>query len=94
MQDPREAGNNHTEVVDMRINAPKTKVMSGEQRPAVMPNGESLEEVEKLKYLGSVNVANGQGTDLSCPFRILSSAIMLRTNWKTLNPSSISGIAL
>ncbi len=55
MQDPREAGNNHTEDVDMRINAPKTKVMSGEQRQAVLPDGEPLEKVEKLKYLGSMN---------------------------------------
>ncbi len=39
----------------MRVNAPKTKVMSGEQRQAVLSDGEPLEEVEKLKYLGSMN---------------------------------------
>ncbi len=45
----------------------KTKVMSalipGEQRQAVLLNGESLKDVDKFKYLGSMFVANGQGTE-------------------------------
>ncbi len=51
----------------MRINASKTKVMSAlvpdEQRQAVLLDGEPLEDVEKFKYLGSMFVANGQGTE-------------------------------
>ncbi len=50
----------------MYINASKTRVMSalitGEQRQAVRLHGEPLEDVEKLKYLGSMLVTNGQGT--------------------------------
>ncbi len=34
----------------------------GEQRQAVLLDGEPLEDVEKFKYLGSMFVANGQGT--------------------------------
>ncbi len=41
----------------MRINASKTKVMSalipGEQRQAVLLDGEPLEDVDKFKYLGA-----------------------------------------
>ncbi len=48
----------------MRINASKTKVMSalipGEHRQAVLLDGESLEDVDKFKYLSSMVVANGQ----------------------------------
>ncbi len=51
----------------MRINASKTKVMSvlvpDEQRQAVLLDGEPLEDVEKFKYLGSMFVANSQGTE-------------------------------
>ncbi len=51
----------------MRINASKTKVMSalipGEQRQAALLDGEPLEYVDKFKYLGSMFVANGQGTE-------------------------------
>ncbi len=51
----------------MRINASKTKVMSalipGEQRQAVLLDGEPLEDVDKFKYLGSMFIANGQGTE-------------------------------
>ncbi len=35
----------------------------GEQRQAVLLDGEPLEDVEKFKYLGSMFVANGQGTE-------------------------------
>ncbi len=51
----------------MRINASKTKVMStlipGEQRQAVLLNGEPLEDVDKFKYLGSMFVSNSQGPE-------------------------------
>ncbi len=51
----------------MRINASKTKVVSAlvpdEQRQAVLLDDEPLEDVEKLKYLGSMFVANSQGTE-------------------------------
>ncbi len=61
MQGLLEAVNRHAAAVGMRINASKTKVMSalnpGEQRQAV------LEDVHKFKYLGSMFVANGQGTE-------------------------------
>ncbi len=53
--------------VDMSINASKTKVMlaliPGEQRQAVLLDGEPLEDVDKFKCLGSMFVANGQGTE-------------------------------
>ncbi len=49
------------------VNASKTKVMSalipGEPRQAVLLDGETLEDVERFKYLGSMFVANGQGTE-------------------------------
>ncbi len=67
MQGLLEAVNRHAAAVDMRMKASKTKVMSalipGEQRQAVLPDGEPLEDVAKFKYLGSMFVANGQGTD-------------------------------
>ncbi len=51
MQRLLEAVNRHAAVVDMRINASKTKVMSalipGEQRQAVLLDGEPLEDVER-----------------------------------------------
>ncbi len=51
----------------MRINASKTKVMSAhvpdEQRKAFLLDGEPLEDVEKFKYVASMFVANGQGTE-------------------------------
>ncbi len=34
-----------------------------EQRQIVLLDGEPLEDVEKFKYLGSMFVANGQGTE-------------------------------
>ncbi len=47
--------------------ASKTKVMSavipGEQRQAVLLDGEPLEDVEKFKSLFMMFVANGQGTE-------------------------------
>ncbi len=57
-----EADNRHAGAVGMRINASKTKVMSalipGEQRQAVLLDGEPLEDVDKFNYLGSMFVAN------------------------------------
>ncbi len=62
-----EAVNRHAVAVGMRINASKTKVMSAlvpdEQRQAVLLDGEPLEDVSKIRYLGSMCVANGQGTE-------------------------------
>ncbi len=47
--------------------ASKTKVMSAlipdEQHQAVLLDGEPLEDVDKFKYIGSMFVANGQGTE-------------------------------
>ncbi len=66
MQGLLEAVNSHTASVGMRINTSKTKLMSafipGEQRQAVLLDGEPLEDVERFKYLGLMFVANGQGT--------------------------------
>ncbi len=57
----------HAAAVGMRINASKTKVMSalipGEQRQTALRDGEPLEDVDKFKYLGSMFIANGQGTE-------------------------------
>ncbi len=51
----------------MRINAPKTRVMSalisGEPRQAVLLDVEPLEDVDKFKYLDSMFVANGSVTE-------------------------------
>ncbi len=67
MQGLLEAVNRHAAAVGMRIKASKTKVMSalipGEQRQAVLLDGEPLEDVDKFKYLGSIFVSNGQGTE-------------------------------
>ncbi len=56
MQGLLEAVNRHAAAIGMRINASKTKVMSalipGEQRQAVLLDGEPLEDVDKFKYLG------------------------------------------
>ncbi len=38
-------------------------LMPGDQCHTVVLNGEPLEDVEKFKYLGSMLVANGQGTE-------------------------------
>ncbi len=38
-------------------------LIPGEQRQAVLLYGELLESVDKFKYLGSMFVANGQGTE-------------------------------
>ncbi len=64
----------------MRINASKTKVMSaiisGEEREAVLLDGEPLEDVDKFKHLGSIFVANGQGTeDIRSRINLLRSAL-------------------
>ncbi len=54
MQGLLEAVNCHAATVGMCINALKTKVMSahihGEQRQAVLLDGEPLEDAEKFKY--------------------------------------------
>ncbi len=67
MQGLLEAVNRHAAAVGMCINASKTKVMSalipGEHRQAVLLGGEPLEDADKFKYLGSMLVANGQGTE-------------------------------
>ncbi len=51
----------------MRINASKIKVMSvlipGEQRQAVLLDGEPLKDVDRFKYLGSMFAGKGQGTE-------------------------------
>ncbi len=67
MQVLLEAVNRHAAAVRMRINASKTKVMSalipGEQRQSALLDNEPLEDVDKFKYLGSMFIANGQGTE-------------------------------
>ncbi len=67
MQGLIEAVNRHATDFGMRITASKTKVMSalipGEHRQAVLLDGEPLEDVDKFKCLGSMFVANGQGTE-------------------------------
>ncbi len=67
MQGLLEAVNHQAAAVGMCTNASKTKVMSaltpGEHRQAVLLHGEPLEDADKFKYLGSMLVANGQGTE-------------------------------
>ncbi len=62
-----EADNRHAAAVGMRNNASKTKVMSalipGEQRQAILLDGKPLEDVERFKYLCSMFVTSGQGTE-------------------------------
>ncbi len=62
-----EAVNRHATAVRMCINASKIKIMlaliPGDQRQAILFDGEPLKDVEKFKYLGSMFVANGQGTE-------------------------------
>ncbi len=79
MQGLLEAVNRHAAAVGMHINPSKTKVMSalipGEQRQAVLLDGEPLEDVDKFKYLGSMFVANGQGTEeIRCRINLARSA--------------------
>ncbi len=67
MQGLLEAVNRHAAAVGMRINASKTKVFSarihGEKCQVVLLDGESLGEVDKLKYLGSMFAVNCLGTE-------------------------------
>ncbi len=68
MQDLPETVEHHAATVGMRINALKTNVMParipGEQRQTVLLDGEPLGEVDKeFEYLGSMFIANGQGTE-------------------------------
>ncbi len=53
--------------VGMCINASKPKVMSAlipdEQHQSTLLDGEPLDDVDKFKYLGSMFVANHQGTE-------------------------------
>ncbi len=73
----------------MRINASKTKVMSApipsEQRQAVLLDGEPLKDVDKFTYLGSMFVANGQGTE-----EVRSRIILARRRLINFLPSSFS----
>ncbi len=59
-----EVVNRHASAVGMCINALKTEVVSvlipGEQRQAVLRDGEPFEDVDKFKYLGSVFVARAR----------------------------------
>ncbi len=61
MQGLLETINRHTAVVDIHIDALKTKVMSllthSEQLQAVLLGGEPYKVVDKLKYLGSPLIA-------------------------------------
>ncbi len=63
----------------MRSNTSNTKAMAalipGEQHQAVLLDGEPLVDVDKFKYLGSMFVANDQGTE-EIRFCILSPAIL------------------
>ncbi len=79
------AVNHHSTIADMHINASKTKAMlafiPGEQDQAIPPDGESLENIDKFKYLSSMFVQNGQGSgtirSVFCnPFRILGLAVV------------------
>ncbi len=62
-----EAVNHHAAAFGLRIKASKTQVMlaliPGEQRQAVLIDGEPFEDVDKFMYLGPMFVANGQGTE-------------------------------
>ncbi len=59
--------NSYAAAVGMRIDASKTKVMSalipGELRRSVLLDDEPLEDVDKFKHLGSMFIANDQGTE-------------------------------
>ncbi len=50
----------------MHINAPQTKLVPalipGGEHQAVLLEGESLEEVDRFKYLGPMFIANDQAT--------------------------------
>ncbi len=75
----------HAAAVGMRINSSKTKVMStlvpGEQLQAVLLDGEPLEDVDKVKYVGSMFVASGQGTG-----SVRSSINLARSAFSRLQP--------
>ncbi len=63
--------NHHVAAISVRMKAPKTRVMNslilGEQWRVAMLDGEPLEDVDKFKYLGSMFMENGQGTeDIRC----------------------------
>ncbi len=62
MQGLLEAVKRHAAIVGMRINAPKTKVMSalipGEQHQDILLDGKPLEDVDTVKF-----VANSQDTE-------------------------------
>ncbi len=67
MQGLLEAANHHSAAVGIRIKASNTNAMSelirGELCQAALPHGEPLEDFNRLKYLGSMFVANSQGTE-------------------------------
>ncbi len=62
-----EGVSHHAAAVGMLINPSKVRVMSalipGEQCQVVLLDGEPLDDVDKYKYLSSMSVANGQGTE-------------------------------
>ncbi len=62
-EDARPAGSSyrHAVAVDMRIKVKVTSALiPGQQRQAILLAGESLVDVDRFKYLGSMFVANGQ----------------------------------
>ncbi len=67
MQGLLEAVNRHVAAVGLRINASKTKVMPAvihsEQRQTILLEDEPLEVIYKFKYIGSMFIANCQGTE-------------------------------
>ncbi len=63
MQGQLDAVNRHAAAVGMRMTKVMSTLVPDEQRQAVLLDGEPLEDVEKFKYLGSMFVANGQGTE-------------------------------
>ncbi len=47
----------------MLVRQRRRRSSTDEQRQAVLLDGEPLEDVDKFKYLGSMFVPNGQGTE-------------------------------
>ncbi len=67
MQNLIEAATHHATTVGMQIDTSKTKVTSalipGAKRQTVLLDDESMEDVEKVRYLGSMVIGNGQGIE-------------------------------
>ncbi len=68
MQERLKIINHHANALDMHIKAPQTKLLPalipGGQHQAVLLEGESLEEVDRLKYLGPMFMANDQAAEV------------------------------